>query len=112
MPSLKHDHRALAFLIAAEADVDPRSVSAVISGKRVKGPAGRRIARALERRGIVDLMECERPPADQMGSLSQETEQNALSTSAGRAQGAGRNITAPLTAPQPADHAAGHGAHG
>jgi hypothetical protein len=53
MPSLNPDHRAIAFEIGAEEDVDPRSVSARLDGRRVKGPAGRRIDRALARRGIV-----------------------------------------------------------
>jgi hypothetical protein len=47
------DLRALAHLIAAEEDVDVRSVQKRLNGERVKGPAGRRIDRALARHAIV-----------------------------------------------------------
>jgi hypothetical protein len=54
--------RQLAHEIAAEEDVDPRSVLRRIAGKPIKGPAGRRIDAALQRRGIGP-MECESPVA-------------------------------------------------
>ncbi len=38
--------------IALEAEVDPRSVRKMLSGKRVRGVAGDRIRRALKRRGL------------------------------------------------------------
>jgi hypothetical protein len=63
MPSLNPDHRALALEIGAEEDVDPRSVSARLDGRRVRGPAGRRIDRALARRGIAIPYTSERPGA-------------------------------------------------
>jgi hypothetical protein len=58
MPRRQHRdsfERATALAIAADCDVDYRSVLKRMHGYAVKGPAGRRIECALEQRGIVQL---------------------------------------------------------